>query len=359
MMPDMNSPLEDKPNDGRVRSGQARMSKLNPKERSELAKKAAAARWKSVGREEIRYATHMGEIKLAEGDITLPCAVLEDGTRVLTQGGFLKAIGRRGKPKDTYQETGNGITKVPVFLAADNLRDFVSDELRKDATPVAFRLKGEVGKAWGYRADLLPKVCTVYLKARDAKKLFESQFPIAAACDILIRGFAQIGIIALVDEATGYQRDRAADALAKILEAFIAKELQPWVKTFPSDYYEQLFRLRGLEYPQFTVKRPQYFGVLTNDIVYKRLAPGVLDELKKVVPRNEDGRPTAKYFQKLTTNTGYPKLREHLGSIVTLMKLSSTYSDFMDKLNHIHPRYGQQMLIPYEYDPAVDSGKGL
>jgi hypothetical protein len=214
------------------------------------------------------------------------------------------------------------------------------------------------GKAWGYRADLLPKVCAVYLKARDKKQLLDSQEPVAIACDILVRGLAQVGIIALVDEATGYQRDRAADALAKILEAFIAKELQPWVKTFPPDYYEQLFRLRGLDYPQYTVKRPQYFGLLTNDIVYKRLAPGVLAELRKVVPRNEDGRPTAKYFQKLATNVGYPKLREHLGSVVTLMKLSGDYRDFMEKLNRIHPAYGQ-MLIPYQYDPTMDDRKGL
>jgi hypothetical protein len=337
------------------------MSRLNPRERSELAKKAAAARWKSAGAdEELRVATtEISEIKLAEGGIAIPCAVLDDGTRVLTQGGFLQAIGRRGKPKNTYQETEHGVTKVPVFLAAENLREFVSDELRNDATPVAFRIRGEKGKAWGYRADLLPKVCTVYLKARDANKLLESQSPIAATCDILIRGFAQVGIIALVDEATGYQKDRAADALAKILEAFIAKELQPWLPTFPPAYYEQMFRLRGLAYPQFTVKRPQYFGVLTNDIVYKRLAPGVLEELKKGVPRNEDGRPTAKYFQKLTANLGYPKLREHLGSVVTIMKLSANYREFMDKLNHIHPPHGQQMLIPYAYDSTQDSGKGL
>ena len=145
------------------------------------------------------------------------------------------------------------------FLQAENLN--VSDELRTQSVPVAFRFPNG-GKAWGYRADLLPKVCAVYLKARDHDQLLDSRKPIAAACDILVRGLAQVGIIALVDEATGYQRDRAADALAKILEAFIAKELQAWVKTFPPDYYEQLFRLRGLDYPQFTVKRPQYFGVL-------------------------------------------------------------------------------------------------
>src|SRR5258708_6496556 len=212
-------------------------------------------------------------------------------------------------------------------------------------------------KAWGYRADLLPKVCEVYLKARDRQALLKSQNATVFACDVLIRGLAQVGIIALIDEATGYQRERATDALARILEAFIAKELQPWVRTFPPDYYQELFRLRGLTYPADRVQRPQYFGVLTNDIVYRRIAPGVLEELKKVVPRNEAGRPTAKYFQKLTSNIGYPKLREHLGAVVAVMKLSTDYRDFIRKLDTIHPRYGQQMLLPYELE--TDSGKGI
>lgn len=183
----------------------------------------------------------------------------------------------------------------------------------------------------------------------------KQQEHIAHQAEILVRGFARVGIIALVDEATGYQKDRAADALSKILEAFIEKELQPWVRTFPAEYYEQLFRLRGLPFPTTTVQRPQYFGVLTNDIVYNRLAPGVLDELKKVTERNEQGRPKHKFFQKLTANVGYPKLREHLGSIVTLMKLSTDYADFKVKLEAIHPPYGKTMQLPLQ----EDDGKGI
>jgi len=168
---------------------------------------------------------------------------------------------QEGKAKNTFRSTAQGVSKVAPFLQAENLNEHISEELRTESAPVAFRLPTG-GKAWGYRADLLPKVCAVYLRARDKGQLLDSQKSIVVACDVLVRGLAQVGIIALVDEATGYQRDRAADALAKILEAFIAKELQPWVKTFPPDYYEQLFRLRGLEYPQYTVKRPQYFGLL-------------------------------------------------------------------------------------------------
>jgi len=82
-----------------------------------------------------------------------------------------------------------------------------------------------------------------------AGKLHHQQEHIAEQREILVRGFARVGIIALVDEATGYQEDRARDALAKILEAFIAKELRKWISTFPIDYYKELFRLRGWRFP--------------------------------------------------------------------------------------------------------------
>jgi hypothetical protein len=165
---------------------------------------------------------------------------------------------------------------------------------------------------------------------------------VARQAELLVRGLARVGIIARVDEATGYQEVRAKTALVEILEAFIATELQPWVSTFPDDFYAELFRLRGLEYPRATVRRPQYFGHLTNDIVYKRLAPGVLAELKNVTPRDDHGRRKHKYFQRLTTNVGYPKLREHLGSVVTIMKLSANWQDFMGKLD----RFTRELATP-------------
>jgi hypothetical protein len=139
--------------------------------------------------------------------------------------------------------------------------------------------------------------------------------------------------------------------------AFIDKQLRPWVRTFPPDFYREMFRLRDLPYPAPTVKRPQYFGHYTNDIVYRRLAPGVLEELKRVQVRDDEGRPKHKLFQRLTANTGYPKLREHLGSVVTIMKLSQDWDDFRDKLDRIHPRYGETMRLPF--DEETDTGKGF
>jgi hypothetical protein len=116
-----------------------------------------------------------------------------------------------------------------------------------------------------------------------------------------------------------------------------------------------------MEYPNATVQRPRYFGLLTNDIVYDRLAPGVLDELKKVNPKDESGRRKWKHFRWLTSNLGYPKLREHLGAVVAIIKLSADWHDFRGKLDKLYPRVGKptQLSLEFADDAETDTGKGL
>lgn len=339
---------------GKSKGGIARAKALSPEERSEIAKRAAKARW-----EDVPEATHIGELQI--GNLALPCAVLPDGTRVISQGGVATAFGPvTGGWQMRKRAADENAGDLPPFLVAGSLKPYISSELRAlVSSPRKYRDPRGGPVRQGIEASLLPKICEVWLQARDADALTKIQIPVAERANILMRGLAHTGIIALVDEATGYQRDRARDALATILEAFIAKELQAWVKTFPTDYYQEIFRLRGLDYPTDSVKRPQYFGVLTNDIVYKRLAPGVLEELKRVTPKSESGRPKAKYFQSLTSNTGYPKLREHLGSVVTIMKLSNSWDDFIEKLNRLHPRFGDTLELPLEYANEKDDGTGL
>lgn len=337
---------------GRAKGGHARMSSMAPEERSKNAQAAAKARW---DRKKMLKATHGSENHpLKIGDAELPCYVLEDGTRVLSQSGFAEALGMaRGGSMVA------GMNRLELFVSRKSVNPFISSEIaERFASPISF-ITPEGSRANGFEAILLHDLCEAVLKAREAGVLQKQQMGIAAKCEILVRGFARVGIVALVDEATGYQRDREKDALAKILEAFIAKELQAWVQTFPADFYEQMFRLRGLEFSSSSVQRPRYFGNLTNDIVYKRLAPGVLNELKRVTPRNEVGRPTAKYFQSLTNNIGYPKLKEHLGAVVALMKISKTWGQFMNLLNEHYPRQGDTPMLPMDYDQPEDEGTGL
>ena len=329
----------------RSRGGKERARKLSPEERSKIAKQAAEARWEDLPEAICGSPDH--PLKIA--DVEIACYVLEGGTRVLSQASFLEALGRHPKASVKPQDLEEGEQPAPPLLQAKGLRPFLTDSVLQTAALIPFRLPSGV-RALGYRAELLPEICELYLKARDADALQTQQLNIARQAEILIRGLAHVGIIALVDEVTGYQEVRAKDALAQILEEFIAKELQPWLTTFPTAFYKELFRLRDLEFPKDSVKRPQYFGLLTNDIVYRRMAPGVLDELKRVTVRNDEGRPRHKYFQRLTSNVGYPKLREHLGAVVAIMQLSNSWKDFMRKVDQLYPRYGTTMQLPLDYD---------
>ncbi|WP_291204333.1 P63C domain-containing protein [Hyphomonas sp.] len=336
---------------GKAKGGAARMALLTTEQRKAQAKKGAAARWSG----EVKQATHGSEDHpLRIGNIDIACYVLDDGRRVLQQSGLIGALNM--SHGGSYSKGGDRLAK---FTAQGRLKPFVSSELiDRTAEPIRFRTTSG-SLAYGYEATVLADICEAVLAARSAGVLQKQQEHIARQAEILVRGFARIGIIALVDEATGYQRDRAKDALARLLEAWVAKELQTWVQTFPPEFYEHMFRLRGLDFSPESVRRPQYFGHLTNDIVYKRLEAGVLKELKRVTPRNSLGRPTARYTQSLTKNIGYPKLKEHLGAVVAFMRISKSWGEFMNLLDEHYPRKGETPMLPMDYDQEKDDGKGL
>ena len=171
----------------------------------------------------------------------------------------------------------------------------------------------------------------------------------ATRAAILQHGFATVGIIALVDEATGYQDFRQRDALAKILEKFVAKELRPWGKTFPAEFYKQIYRLNGWSYTESS-GRPGVIGHWTNNIIYKRLAPGVWEELKRLTPKTPSGSYKNKLFQRLTEDVGHPKLREHMSAVLMLMKYSPHWRVFMDRLDKEFPQWGANFLLPFPED---------
>ena len=145
-------------------------------------------------------------------------------------------------------------------------------------SPLQYRPKHGGRTAFGYDATLLPRICEVILDADKAGVIKSTQKPVAEMAGILIRAFARVGVIALVDEATGYQRERDRDELNRILEAYIAKELLPWAKRFPDEFFKQAFRIHGWEYRQGSVRSPRYLGKLINKTVFEPMPPGVLKD---------------------------------------------------------------------------------
>ena len=287
-------------------------------------------------------ATHEGTLPIA--GVELSCAVLENGQRVLSQAQFLEALGRHRKAN--VRKDG-GEEGIPAILQGKAINPFITKEILEKSQPIIFKtLNG--GRASGYRADLLPDVCEIYLKARDEKVLPSNQMHVARQAEILIRSLAKVGIIALVDEATGFQYDRPRRDLEEQLKKFLSEELRKWVRTFPADYFKQLCRLRGVELRP-DMKLPPYFGTLTNNLVYRRIAPGLLKKLKE--RREERGKQGNKLFSWLSEDVGLRALLVHLGTVVGLMKINTDYKIFERQLDQVAQIYPE---IPGLFDNPAD-----
>lgn len=333
--------------EGKARGGEARAAKLSPEKRKEISDLANAARREKSALPKV---IKKGD-DLNLGGVAIPCAVIEgpngEPIRVLTETGITNALlgSRSGASKRIKKKAEDDGAPLPLFLAPSQLNPFTIKHLGDGPLKVIEYVDGDrVIRA--FDAEVLPAVCDIWLDARQAGALQKQQLAKAQQAEILTRGLARVGIVALVDEATGFQRDREKDALAKILEAFVAKEIQPYLRTFPADYYEHLFRLYKLPYPPAGNKswRPAFFGHITNDVVYSRLAPELLPELKKAATKAEK---KSRLHQWLTQEAGHPKLREHLSSIVTIMKLSRTPEQFKTSVNLVHPKFGESLEIDF------------
>jgi hypothetical protein len=328
--------MEEEKDSIQSQGGKARAESLTPADRKAIGLAGAEARWSKAGKlKPIPKATHEGILTI--GDIEIPCAVLENGVRVLTQSGVMVAMGRsrQAKGRKYYDADVN----LPAFLTAKNLKPFIPDDLSVTSSQIEFKTLGGI-RAFGYSADILPKVCGVFLDAKAANALIDSprggQLHIADRALILIRGFANVGIIALVDEATGFQYDRPKRDLEEYLAKFLSESLRRWVRSFPGDYFKHLCRLKGVVLRP-DMKLPQYFGHLTNDLVYRRIAPGLLRAIKE--RRTERGSRSNKLHWCTSEELGRPELLLHLGKVVGLMMAHTNYDKFYKQLNAIAPIY--------------------
>jgi len=223
----------------KVAGALARAKSLSPEDRSAIARKAAMVRFGKG----LPKAIAEGTLRI--GDLPLPCAVLDDegNTRVFTQEGFLQAIGRAGKAKGGE---GASVDGMPAFMRARNLQPFISNELLGSTTPLEFipyKGPGYLGRAFGYRARLLPQVCWVYQDALTARKLHTSQKHIGEQCRFLLKALTDKAIDDLVDQATGFDDWRKREAIDRILEKYVRIDALPWVRMFDVDFYRQIYRL--------------------------------------------------------------------------------------------------------------------
>ena len=281
-------------------------------------------------------ATHRGYLNIADSEI--PCAVLKNGNRVISQTGLFKAFDRPRKGEKRQEG-------LPSIIGAANLLPYVTEELReKGKTIHYFHTNGTI--AAGYNAEFIPLICTLYLDANKAEPsvLVASQMKLVERAEILLRILAKVGITGLIDEATGYQYDREKDALQVLLSKYIGEEFLPWTSRFPREYYQEIFRLYGWKYDPLSLKRPQFIGKFTKEFVYNEMSPEILKELEIKNPTLDNGRRRRKHHQHLTEEIGVPHLERHLTKLVTVMQLSDSIDDFRDNFQRAFRRTNQLKL---------------
>ena len=329
------------------KGGEARAASLSSERKRAIARIAAESRWGV----DLPQASHDGPLQI--GDSILMAAVLPNGKRLLSQGTFLQAIGRSRTTKaGTGSLTGDGL---PAFLQAEVLKPFITEELRLATTPILFRFRNGARVA-GYDALLLPMVCEVYLKLRDSMNARLADNPkdgpaaaalkqyrhIIEACDVLIRGLARRGIVALVDDATGYRADQTKEDVLRVIAKYMSPVLLPWTRRFPPEFFQEIYRLHGWEYKPGSVKHPQYVGKLITKHVYEPLPPGVLEEMKNRVPKNERGQRKAQLWRTLSIDTGIPHLDKQVTQVQTIMELSGDKEEFAHNFDRI---FGKQLQL--------------
>jgi len=280
------------------------------------------------------------------GNLEIPCYVLDNGMRVFSGRGIQKAIGYDSK-SGQWMSSFCKMEGVSSYLCAGD--NSISERLSK---PVKFKRNnagGSQSTANGYEVTLLVDICSAIIDANRAG-VFDND-AIVRNADIIIRSVAKVGIIALVDEATGYQYERENDELQKILKAYISEELLPWQKRFPDIFYKELFRLNGWDYTVNGIKkRPGIIGKWTNAFIYEELPNGVLEELKKKTPKSELGNRTNRYHQLLTTDIGEPNLEKQINKVITLFQVSDNMKQFCDNFKKMKMRQIGQMELPFEFD---------
>jgi hypothetical protein len=264
---------------------------------------------------------------LGIGDSELPVYVLDDGRRVISRTGATSVlIGPQGG--------GN----LDSYLRVQALRKYVPENLAEQM--IEFAMPNVVNKTvLGMTAETFLEICNAYVRARDDGALrTQNQIAIAIRAGMFLAACAKVGLIALIDEATGYQYARAQDALQLKLKLYLEDEMRKWEKTFPDELWREFGRLTNWQGPLHT--RPKYWGQLVMQLVYEYLDPDVADWLKKNNPKPQHGQ---NYHQWMSSQYGLKKLIEHLWMLIGMASACHNMTELKMKMAE---KFGR---VPVQY----------
>jgi hypothetical protein len=280
------------------------------------------------------FAKYRGELML--GKAPIDCYVIDTGERVISMRATVKAIA----------DVDGG--SLGDYIGVQSLKTFINPtEVLSKA--ITFNIPGTQKQGNGITAEAFLEICRSYVEALQADALqTDRQREIAIKCSILLASCAKVGLIALIDEATGYQYERDEDALQIKLRAFIAEELRVWEKTFPDELWEEFGRLTNWQ--KALHHRPKWWGKMVIELIYDTLDPDVAKYLKENKP------PTgARWHQQLTENYGVRQLVSRCFEIVGMAKTCETMKELRDRVSHYYGKEPIQLTIDLQTGSSENS----
>lgn len=293
------------------KGGTARSEKLSPAERSRIGRDAAEARWGPAP----KAVSGAADKPIRIADIQVPCYVLDDGRRVITMNGMLDTL---------HMARGGamvrGMNRLELFVSRDRIKPFISNELHERIRdPIRFRIDRNI--AYGFDSDTLIDVAEAVIKADNAGLLQKQQLAIAHQCRVITSSLTRIGLIALIDEATGHQAKRSSDELQRILEAYVLPEHRPWMQTIPKEFMREVNRVYGWQ-TNTNNRGPRYAGKIIRQFIYERLPQPVLPALDEQNPSNTKYQRKKRHHQFLTEQVGLDHFRTQVISVMALLRAS-------------------------------------
>jgi hypothetical protein len=320
-----------------AKGGRARASVLTAEERSEIARGAARARWAKAGkppapeppaeqepaspvdRDDLPYSMFPGTLQM--GDVELECHVLNDARRVLTAREVVRALrGTRSNPPSVQRY----LDALPAYRKG-----------MFDSRMMHFRIPGLPQVAMGFEGTVLIEMCDMYLAADQIDALKPNQKNLAAMSSIIMRACAKTGIEALIDEATGYQEVREKRALQVKLQAFIAEDMQEWVRTFPEEFWQELARLEGIRYQ--ARHRPIRWGQYVMRFVYDSIDPDLGRKLREINPNPHHRQNHHQWLREY----GRDKLQMQLGGVIATMRTCRDMTEFKARFESVFDKKDQ------------------
>jgi hypothetical protein len=341
--------------------GKGRKEKLTPAQRTEIARDAAKKRWdkrkastKAAGENPL-YVPIVLEDKLQKGkDLPaakwpgvltigtkeIPCYVLDSGQRVISRNAATGIL---------TDEKGGG--NLEQYLVVQSLRGYVPPGFQDQM--IEFFVPGTSAPnttTKGISAEAFIEICQAYVSAFEAGALnTDRQKEIAVKAAMFLAACAKVGLLAMIDEATGYQYERTSDALQVKLKLYLAEEMRKWEKTFPDQLWEQFGRLT--KWTGSIQSRPKYWGNLVMELIYEYLDADVAQWLRVNAPKPIKGK---NYHLWMTEQYGLKKLIEHIWKVIGI---ASTCDDMKELRHKMEELYGTKPGFQFDLKLSAKGGR--